>query len=241
VLPEENLMTIRLSANQTKLILAGLDVIVGRYRHFLRTGEPYRPLDTSCGTSEASDASLMAKLMCLRDRLAAHCHRGRVRLDWQELSCCAFSVRVGSRLSVLSAPQTRASRARLLRKLEACRKRAKRLYISEHGCASYREGRARWLKHIPVIKSLIRPPKANRMNFLSGYHKCVLNELLASTHPALSARGASPQEARAIVRRGIRYVRRGRYSFGVRTLREDPALAQEFFSGLYARAKKLQS
>ena len=163
----------------------------------------------------------MDSILALRARLSSSGAGGRLSIATSfEIAACALAVRIAVKCHRhghvrLEIPRIEAAAKRLLRRLEAVRKRTKRAEIGRAGPHEYKrksqEWRAfvRWLHvHIPNCSCFRR-----RRLPLRYSRRATVDKLVAWAREELIDRKAEipdERELRRLVRLALRYVRRGR-------------------------------
>ncbi len=168
----------------------------------------------------------------------------RLHLNVVELAICIFAVRLAARGSRRDAAQQN-SRAEmytadLLRRLENHRKCCKRTTILTSGSAAYKLLQNEWSDLRNALHAELYPL---RMTWIMTRkfrldHRKTLDECVAAARRGLGSNGwpEPPEtELRRLTRMAIREVHRYRTDFGMKALRENPELAERYFSDFVAR------
>lgn len=233
---------IRLSERDRSLIVAGLNCIVGNYslwkngRRFSSVERVTKPrFDPGDYNQE-----YMELFSVLRKKLLPLKNYGRLRFSSSfEIAACELAIRFAVKRhrhghEYLNIPRLQTCSRRLLRRLEAVRKRAKRTEIRESDLNSYNENADRWRRlvrwirvHLPPCRCLPRRPPPARNQ------RAMVQTLVTLTAEELRSRGGpipKDRELRRLVRLEVRNVRRGRRQYSVPDLLHDRIFAAARFA-----------
>ena len=219
---------IRLSERDCRLILAGFNWIAANYQtaksgHFTTSLKKVWQARFDPGTFRQE---FMDSLLALRTNLSSLGAGGRLRANTSyEIAACSLAVRIAIKRhrhghTLLDIPRIEAAAKRLLRRLEVVRKRAKRAEIGQAGPEEYKrqsqDWRAfvQWVRvHVPSCSCVWRRRPAPAFR-----RRGIVDTLVAWTREELKDRKAEipdDKELRRLVKLPLRYVRRGRTSFGI--------------------------
>jgi hypothetical protein len=230
---------IRLSQPDRHLILAGLTWIISNYKSLNGRMTTTSLLETTWARRfdpGVFNQELMDMIIGLRVIVMSLPPGDRLRVNTSvEIAACALAVRVAVKRhwhvrTLLVIPRVDSASRRLLRRLEAVRKRAKRAEVRQSGLNSY-QARARdwqrfirWIRvHTPDCGS-IKPRSPARF----GRPRLIVDKLVSWVRDELMDRKErlpNERELRRLVRLALRYTRRGRTQFGIRDLMEDKGFA----------------
>ncbi len=243
---------IRLSALDRELIFAGLSWIVANHELYrtkgqVPNGRPERRWKKNFNLG-IYDQRLADRVLALYTKISSLTSGGRLRASTSsDFSACALAVRVavtrhhhGHRLLGIADIET--SSARLFRRIETVRKRAKRAEIRQLGEDGYREAARAWREFSTWLRVHLldcqckrkrrTPPHRYRRVLVHQFAQLAWNELTDRRHNIPDDR-----ELRRLVCLSLRYVRRGRSCFTVRDLLTDQITAASYFANfviLYA-------
>lgn len=253
-------LVLRLSKRDRLFVLEGLSWIVDNYNLWQTKHQlPNRRIDRIWAPNVNSGIYQqlhMDQILFLHARILSLGSGGRLRVQAAtDVSACILAVRIAVKRhkhghTRLSVSRIDTSSKRLLRRLEALRKRAKRADIRQMGLLSYRQavdgwqGFVRWLRYhfLDCGCSLRRrkPPARRRRVSIAQLSKWARAELVRR-------RKRVPGEAdlRKMVRLAVRYIRRGRTGFVVLDLLRNPRFAGEhladFVTARLEKSKRAQS
>jgi hypothetical protein len=236
---------LRLTARDQQFISTGLAWIAACYQHWRSTGRYVNKrhellwatgLDRGVFAQEHMD-----HLLTLQVTVGALESGGRLRLSTSmEFAACALAVRVAVTRhrhghQLLDLDKVTVSAARLLRRIESARKRAKRADVRMQGAEEYQQAAAAWRQHVVWMRVHLldcrctqrrrKPPRPPRRSLVSIFTDLARAELIERGHQVPAER-----ELRRLVRLSLRYVRRGRSRFTVRNLIDDPITAAAHFA-----------
>jgi hypothetical protein len=251
---------IRLSARDVRFILSGLAWLAFNHQQWaekrkLPNARPDRSWAPGLDRG-AYDQKFMDSLLALHARAEALQAGRRLRVCTSfELSACALSVRVAMTRhrhghSRLDLPRIDSSSARLLRRLESARKRAKRAEIRRSGKAAYAANALSWRKFVQWLRIhfLDCKCKRSRRYQLPRARRIQVRQFMEWARAELidrRERVPRPIELRRLVRLALRYVRRGRTGFGIRELHNDKIRASAYFANFVTirmeKAKRRES
>jgi hypothetical protein len=237
---------IRLSQRDRSLILAGLDLIVGNYSLWKsgrrRFSSVERVVNPRFDPGEYNQ-EFMELFPVVRKKLLPLKNYGRLRFGSSfEAAACELAVRFAitshrhghKRLDI---PRLQPSSKRLLLRLEAVRKRAKRAEIRESSLKRYDENAHRWRKLVKWIRVHIPPctctPRRPRP---VGRSRTNIDTLLSWTTEELGSRqepAPDPRELRKFVRLELSYTRRGRRHYSVADLLKDKIFSSARLATLF--------
>jgi hypothetical protein len=162
-----------------------------------------------------------------------------------DVAACQLAVRTAVMLHrhshyTLTDLDVTVSAKRLLRRLEAARKRAKRQFVAESGSAMYAQALRSWQQFIRWMRVHFMDCKCKRRRHqhLGGRRRALVRQFVSWAMDELAARGRRvPSEAvvRRYVRLALRYVRRGRTGHSIRTLSADRPTAVSYFTTFIAK------
>jgi hypothetical protein len=236
---------IRLYPRDVRFILAGLAWLAFNHQQWAEKQRlPNARLDRTWapGLDRGSyDRKFMESLLAIRARAIALQAGGRLRVGTSfELSACALAVRVAMTRhrhghSRLDIPRIDSSSARLLRRLESARKRAKRVEIQRSGKAAYAAKELSWRKFVQWLRIhfLDCKCKRKRRDQIPMVRRVQVKQFMEWARAELidrRERVPRPIELRKLVRLALRYVRRGRTAFGIRELHNDKIRASTYFA-----------
>jgi hypothetical protein len=179
------------------------------------------------------------ELNVLHATLRARPHGARLRdLSVRQLAAFALAVRIAvKRVQHGETSFEIGNCKRLLSRLEAARKRAKRIEVRRCGDAERRANAAQWQSFVKWLRRVVVPCRCTirRRTVLPGRTRRQREYVGLLTQRAISALEARefpvPEpEVRKYVRMALAYIRRGRTPFGVRTILEDEILAQRYLA-----------
>jgi hypothetical protein len=240
-LPKANIV-IRLSVRDRQLILAGLSWIV--YKLLDSGMRAIRPLQLIWAGSfdpGVFNQELADGMRALHRRVLALSPGGRLRVGSSfEIAACALAVRVYAKRqqrgrTVLVMPRVSEASKRILRRLEAARKRAKRAELRQLGLDSYRARAHNWRRFVRWIRVHIPDcgARITRSTTRRRYLRLIVDQLVSLVRTELRNRKQRlPGEAelRRLIRLALRYVRRGRRGFDVRDLTNDKLFASAYLA-----------
>jgi len=184
----------------------------------------------------------MAHVLALHSRVLSLTRGGRLyALSSSDVAFCALAVRVAVRRhrhghTKLDVPRVSSTAKRLLRRLEAVRKCAKRAEIRWSGADRYRETAATSRKFIQWLRvHFLDCPctRKGRTPATFQYRSILIDQLVQWTRAELMERKQKPPaEAvlRRLVRLALRYIRRGRTRTSVRDLSSDRLFAASYLA-----------
>lgn len=163
---------VSLSAAEVRFIVTGLDRIWSAHALWEATGKlpnahPNVLLDAPGFDRGDYRVDQMAIVLASRDRLRALASGGPLEMDAFELAACLLAVRVTEKLllhrhiKAWRGKHQEASR-RLLVKLEAYRKRAKRRFITANGSAAFAEASQKWKRFVRCLRVVLLYCPCNR-------------------------------------------------------------------------------
>jgi hypothetical protein len=251
-----NHLFIRLSPEAAAIILGGLKTIAAvlqsQTANWLLGHQPqarHEPPDVSNGIQRC-----VQQLIAVFSTLSSCRSGGRLRGATSfQLASCAFAVRFVSRRVRKGRQQAPVANfeircRRLLKRLEAARKRSKRAEIRQFGQQAYRQQTRHWKTFLRLIKKYLverltsRKPRSYA-DVWRRRNRIQLERFMQLTTEELGRRGEIlPPETvlRKYVRLAVRYVRRGRTMFGVRTLLDNDGFAANHLADFVTiRWKKL--
>jgi hypothetical protein len=236
---------LRLSHSDCELIFAGLDWI-GHNGNLYRTeGQVFHGRPDLTWNQDLNrgiyDPRLLERMLALHATLKSVKAGGSLRVESaMEIAACALSVRVAvtrhrhghQKLDIASVKTCSAS---LLRRLESARKRAKRSEVRQLGADAYKKAAHAWREFSTWMrvhllecrckhKRRITPYRGSRI-LVTMFTEWARAELIARKHKV----PAEP-ELRRLVRRALRYVRRGRSRLRVLDLNNDRITAASHFA-----------
>jgi hypothetical protein len=168
----------------------------------------------------------------------------RLHLNVVELAICVYAARFASRISRRDTAQ-RNSRAEthaavLLRSLENYRKCCKRTTIRTCGSDAYKSLQSEWSDLRNALHAELYPLRitwiATRKFRLD--RRKTLEECISAARRGLASNGwpePPAGELRKLTRMAIREVHRHRTDFSMKTIRQNPELAERYFSDFVAR------
>ena len=245
---------LRLSGPDRQFLLAGLAWIVSNYNEWqssnkMPNARPDRswlkPFDTGTYCQE-----FMAGVVALHGKVVALSRTGRLRLSasWQ-FAACSLAVRVAVRRhkhdhSKLNIPHVDSAHKRLLDRLEAARKCAKRAEIRESGAAAYAETGKEWRAFVQWLRVHFLDCRCSRKRRIPPllWRKKIVVQFIQWARAELKDRREhipADAELRSLVRLALRYVRRGRTRYSISALLNDRVEASAYFANFVtARTEK---
>jgi len=236
---------IRLSARDRYLILTGLSWIGANSR--LNRTESQRPyirpdiLWTQGVDKGVYDQVLLDRVLALHATVVSLKAGGRLRVATSmEFSACALAVRVAVTRhrhghQLLDIALIDGVSARLLRRLESARKRAKRAEVRRLGAGGYAEAAQAWRNFVTWLRIHLldcrckqkrrTPPVRYRRVLVTQFTEWARAELIDRKHKV-----PAEHELRRLVRLCLRYVRRGRSRFSFWDLTHDKITASAHFA-----------
>ena len=179
-------------------------------------------------------SQLTGKLNSVRSR------RARLRLNVFEVSLLALGARVTSQLLrhghlASVRKDQRFAQSELLCKLENIRKQAKRAFICRSDESSFAAQSQQWTEMLTFIRThFLHCCCRRRAESRIGRHfRRVVKQCCLRATEGLKQRQAAPfpdDHLRRLVQLALRYVRRNRTSFGIRTLLERPQFASAYLA-----------
>ena len=231
---------LRLTRLQAELLVPGLRQIyisdLEYDRHgFPRQSHPEAPRSWNprFGTSRPEFVAIMMDLWKQIQKIRTT--GGRIYLDdpfWA--AACIFAVRVTMKKvrhghHEAWSPNLEPAAKRLIARLEAERKRLKRVFINEHGKPAYQAKQMQWESFVTFLhyyyvycRCAYRP-----RNNLYRRRRLVIDQLVKWTEEEIISRGAQiPGDLRVQVRRFLSYVRRDRVVCYIPQLMKDEVAAK---------------
>jgi hypothetical protein len=236
---------LRLSPRDQQLISAGLAWIVANYDLYRIKGRvpnarPERRWKRNFNLG-VYDQRLMDRVLVFHAKVSSLTAGGRLRVATSaEFAACALAVRVAvtrhhHRHRLLDIADVENSSARLLRRIEAARKRAKRAEVRQLGENGYQDAARAWRNFSTWLRVHFldcrckrkrrAPPKRYHRALVHQFAQLAWNELTDRRHKIPDDR-----ELRRLVRACIRYVRRGRSRFSMRDLLTNQITAASHFA-----------
>jgi hypothetical protein len=236
---------IRLSPRDRRFILIGLSWICANYHLWrckgrLPNGRPDRVWKRNFDQG-VYDQRLLDRVLALHATITSLKAGGRLRLATSmEFAVCAMAVRVAVTRhhhghQQLDIARIDTSSARLLRRLEAARKCAKRTEIRQSGAVGYRQSAGAWCNFATWLRVHLLdcrckqkrrpPPLRSRRVLVTQFTQWARAELIDRKHKVPAER-----ELRRLVRLNLRYIRRCRSRFSVRDLINDRITASAHFA-----------
>ena len=236
---------LRLSARDSELIFVGLRWIVANYDLYRVKGQAPNARPDRLWKKNLNkgifDQRLADRVLALYTKVLSLIAGGRLRVTTStDIAACAFAVRVAVRRHhhehhLLDIANIDASSARLLRRLETVRKRAKRAEIRQLGEGGYQEAAHAWREFSTWLRVHLLdcrckrkrriPPLRHRRVLVNEFAQLAWNELTDRRHNIPEDR-----ELRRLVRLCLRYVRRGRSRFSFWDLTHDKITAAAHFA-----------
>ncbi len=229
---------VRLSPTNVEIIALGLGWIVAVHHAWSTKGiMPFARLELRLDAGRfdrgAYSGELMQMLLASADAvIKIRSSGGRLYdMDPFQLAVLILGARLAAKRVLHGHVQTTignfAQRAnRLTARLEKYRKRSKRAFIRLHGAEQYELQEQRWLRFLRWLRVhfLDCDCMRRRRRHISRWRRVTIDQLCTLAKAELIDRGetvpADP-ELRQMVRLALRYVRRGRTTYGVRDLLKD--------------------
>ncbi len=235
--------SLRLRDFQLGAIRPGLQLIVARLRYYEKSGGlPYqRPQSFSqlAHDSGTYDADLALLLESLARKIAVGRKSRRLRLNAFELAACILGARITRQQAQHGHIECQGASAqrcrRLVALLEKYRKRAKRLAEGARGSAAWKESSSHWREFVLWLRLHLLHCSCGRPVFPGSrrWNRTVIDALEQRVRRGLAGAGlCAPEPAvlRRYIRMLLRYIRRDRTEFGVRSLLVNRDWAQPFLA-----------
>ena len=205
---------VRLSANELRVIMPGLEAIA-----FLAEGEPQVPTWYRPHPLPNIAKHLFRLHLALSSKSGSK--RYRTRFDFVEVSACALAVRITLKLAarrlIAKWPGMQKLGLRLLAKLERLRKQAKRAAIKIAGFPSYHAVAKSWREFAKHVRQWRLPPKREPL-FYQLSPKYLVDECVKIARAELAQKGEEippDPKLKELVRGAIRKLhRQGMPGFG---------------------------
>lgn len=243
--------TVRLTVNQADLIYVGIRPIIINYLNRTNIGASpgchpdILTLQFHHRRGIFSKRHMDAITRVWKGLVAGRSNGMRLSLDYSEIAACALAVRNAVRqvqhghISAW-ADGIDATAARLIKRIEALRKRLKRKTIKTQGQQFFRELATNWREHLNWMRLnlLVRSCPIRRPHLTYLFHQLVISQVVRVTRSELDKRGFKiPEEKlfRKLIRDSLKNVRRLRTPWTVPMLSRNPGTAAFWFGNYIER------
>jgi hypothetical protein len=233
---------IYLNRKEVKLLLPVLERVLngvaterGR-KQYAGTVHPFaRPVYST----RVFDAELFTHILSVRNKLKKIGRSSKLRLNAFELASLALSFRFAVKEGLGTDSLKRAAAERLERKLEICRKRAKRSWIRRNGIESFNQASHRWQELVAWLRFEILAPAHRRplpmrsSSLIAQEHR----NFMRNTARDVTVAGADGTEVQHLADLARREVRRRRHPYTMRELINNASKAQLFLANFILARK----
>jgi hypothetical protein len=239
---------LRFPRRQIVTFSSALGIIVGRYRQESISGSSIRRVLRPGPGPGLNDERLLDRVFTTHRRLLEMLARPRqtkfrLKLDVLDLALLLFAARIGRKYS--RGDSQAAPSRHTVRVLERYRKRAQREAIASLGRPAYHALRLRWASFVRWVRFNLFPGRAQTRGTgtLLRHYRRIVERLAAEAQRGLDKQGVRLKSAmvRRLVRRALRYVRRGRAPVTLRDLETIPRLAEQHLFDFILSAKRKQN
>ena len=229
-------LVIRFSKRDSSLILAGMDWIVGNYK-LLTSGRRSRKSPELVRAQRFDPGVYSQQLMdcfiAVRSRILPLKDYGRLRFDSSfEIAACALAVRTAVKCHRHGHRPLKIRRIgpvsrRVLKRLEALRKRAKRAEVKQYGVEVCRQNSQNWARFLVWLRVYVTNCGClPRRRSLPGRRRTAnRSQLVSWTREELENRGDQVPDERELRRLVVVALRDVRTGHSTRDLLEDKKLA----------------
>ena len=224
-----------LNPKEVKLLLPVLERIlngVAAERGRMQYAGTVFPFARPVYSARAFDHELFGHILSCRNKLKGIGPSRKLRLDAFELAALALSIRVAVKGQHDADGLKPATVNRIERKLEICRKRAKRCWIHRYGPDAFTKSSQRWKQFVGWLRFEILAPRQRRPLPLRGASMIAqeYRSFMRKTARDITVAGADEAEVEHLADLARREIRRRRHPHTMRELINDTAKAQQFLA-----------